>query len=144
MTHYSDKIDHMKRLLRDAGIDVLDARHTERRTEYISHGSLSSDRIPYYRTEKSAEDVVWDLRMNSEKVHDMINLQNEHDHYKRQSNKAALDLLQTQRIVGRYQSQTGQLRMVLDEHPEIKEQWDEFMILLKMAGLDADVLKLIT
>jgi hypothetical protein len=144
MTHYSDKIDHMTRLLRDAGIIVLDARHTERRTEYTYHGSLSSDRIPYYRTEQSAEDVVWDLRMNSKKVLDMVNLQNEHDHYKRQSNKVALDLLQTQQIVTRYQSQTGQLRMVLDEHPEIKEQWDEIMILLKMAGLDADVLKLIT
>jgi hypothetical protein len=144
MTHYSDKIDHMTRLLRDAGIIVLDARHTERRTEYTAHGSFASDRIAHYRTEQSAEDVVWDLRMNFEKVLDMVNLQNAHDHYKRQSNKAAMDLLQTQQIVTRYQSQTGQLRMVLDEHPEIKEQWDEIMILLKMAGLDADVLKLIT
>jgi hypothetical protein len=144
MTNYADEIDHMTRLLRDAGIIVLDAHHTERRIEHTSYESLASDRTAHYRTEQSTEDVVWDLRMNYEKVLFMLDLSDQRDYYQDQAKKVGLEQVQTQRIVSRYQSQTGQLRRVLDEHPEIKEQWDEFMILLKMAGLDADVLKLIT
>jgi hypothetical protein len=144
MAYYNDKVHRMREILQEEGITVLDARITDRRKEYTAYGTSGSERITYHRTEQSVEDVVWDLRMNFEKVQEMLDLQRQVDYYCRNSKKSEMDLHQTEQIVSRYQSQTGQLRMVLNEHPEIKEQWDEFMILLKMAGLDADVLKLIT
>jgi hypothetical protein len=144
MTHYADKVHRMRELLQEEGITVLDARITERRIDHMSYEIASSDRISHCRTEQSAEDVVWDLRMNFEKVQHMLDLHQQCNYYRRSADKSEMDFHQTQQIVSRYQSQTGRLRMVLNEHPEIKEQWDEIMILLKMAGLDADVLKLIT
>jgi hypothetical protein len=115
MTNLGKKIARMRDNLYDARIKVVEIPMIY---EHTSYKTMGPDFIKH-----SVDDVTWDLCMSSAQIQQMLDLTS---------------------LFGWGHDHAGQMRIVLDEHSEIKEQWDEFMILLKIVGLDVDVLKLNT
>jgi hypothetical protein len=145
MPHITDDVHRMKDILSQADITVLDIRHTHRAISPREYPIVSKEyNADYCMRACTSEEITWDIRMTGNQVHQMIELADECNYYSKLAKTTNNALMQAKMITNRYQGQLGQLRATLNDHPELNEQWVEFMTLLKIAGLEADVLKLIT
>jgi hypothetical protein len=126
--------DHQHDQLKRAGVGVIECN--------IVHGSRSYHEDYYsndpaslrYTTHHPEFDVRWVLEMTGSQVDDLIDKDANIKYWRKNAQASESQLITAQAFRDRQLDTAYRLKKTLTENPGIKDQWDEMMVLLKMAG----------
>jgi hypothetical protein len=126
--------DHQHEQLRRAGVGVIECN--------IVHGSRSYHEDYYtndpasmrYTTHHPEFDVRWVLEMTGSQVDDLLDKDANIKYWRERSQSSESQLITASTSNNRHLNTAYRLKKTLTENPGIKDQWDEMMVLLKMAG----------
>jgi hypothetical protein len=126
-----------RRRLEHGGIEVLDSELI--RAPSATDHSYYVDRIPYTPTDHTvrhteAFDISWTLRMNLEQVDHLLRQDQELKGYAEELKLKNLEIHFLDSKVRKYEKAQKNLNNVLSEYPWAKEQWEEMLTMLKLAG----------
>lgn len=127
-THSKESINKNRRFLEEFGFDVTDVKlHRRMDVSYASYQSVSE---PYAKTiqNETIYDGVYDVRCNDRVVDRLRMTQSNANHY----NDLYHDL---SRRHSELVEKRDAFKEILYKNPTIKESYDEFMVLCKLAGL---------
>ena len=136
----ADQVAHMRRNLERAGVKVNDVRHRydrqDRATRYPINGP-----DPCHNTRQVAIDAKWDLEIDHDQVVHILEV----DAKLSDLHSDHQELFQRHRDVSTAYNtatyKTDRLRKTLADNPGIHDQWEEIMVMLKIAGFDHDLLE---
>jgi hypothetical protein len=105
--------------------------------------------LPYFFNEKSSsetsydyyhydyeETTIWELRADDQVVDELINLADRIESHEHHIQSISYEASATQRELDVHQKKIANLKKTLRENPGLQEQWDELMVMMKLAGFD--------
>jgi hypothetical protein len=136
----TDQVVHMRRKLERAGVKVHDVRHRydelDRATEYsISGADLR------HNTRRVEIDTTWDLEIDHDQVVHILEVDAQLGDLHRDHQELSQRHLNVNTAYSTATYKTDRLRKTLADNPGIRDQWEEMMVMLKIAGFDQDLLK---
>lgn len=135
---YHEYSKQREKNLRKMGFAIDDTRVTRRPT--YERPYLFDDKIPprdYYRGYE--ESTVWHLKADDQLVDKIVNLVDQTESLQRNLQYTSHEAANTQRELMAYQKKLANLRKTLRENPGLQEQWDELMVMMKLAGFDENL-----
>lgn len=125
-----DKIHHK---LNQMGVKVRDVK-----THYKEEPFRYTDIRGYSPQESSARRPVthWELEMSEHTVVDFIEMVEKCEYFHRESQENKLIADKANNKHRAIEEKISRLRTVLNDNPGIKDQWEEIMVLLRMAGFE--------
>lgn len=133
--HYM--IAKTKESLASNGFRVDDTKIIKRIPEREYYGPLIDD----YEYADIDYDVEYTVRMYQSMAEDVLDLATHLERSERERNEIKRQLANLKEQHLEMKMKTTSLRTVLEKNPAIKEQWDEIMTMLKLAGFDDDLTK---
>jgi hypothetical protein len=126
--------DHQHGQLSRAGVNVIECNIVHGSRSYHEDYCISDPASMRYTTHNPEFDVRWVLEMTGNQVDELID-KDANIKYWRDRCQSCESLLATASAFRDHQLDTTyRLKKTLTENPGIKDQWDEMMVLLKMAG----------
>jgi hypothetical protein len=141
---YNTSTDSLRKALRNIDIEVLDIHKVDNRMNYHTDYFIGDSQPMQTQIAPEQTQVEWDVRMDNDKIIAFVEADEALRYYKDMTVILDLKYKKAASNVQSYEHKFGEMRQVLNDNPQIKQQMKEIMVLLKMAGLDSDVAKLIT
>lgn len=134
------EIKNTRQILEDMGVKVEDVL-IKRQHDRYEMDLFEEDPFLHERTPGIRYDVRYNVTMSQRWATDMITIVEDKDRLESELSdiKKTLEYFQKEHL--KFNMKRTDLARVLDGNPGIKDQWDEIMTMLKMAGFDEDILK---
>ena len=138
-----NRVRQVESELKDMGIRVNNINYTTKAIpDYMQYDTISS---PYSRkimTEFN-DTISYEARYNIEIsqgiAEDFINMTEKVEFFQKQSKQDALQADQLRHQVKKFEELKRNLHQTLNDNPGVKDQWDEIMVLMKLAGFDTKI-----
>lgn len=136
----TDQVAYMRSRLEYAGYKVHDVRHRYNQPDGAIGYSISGA-DPRHNTRRVEIDTTWDLEIDHDQVVHILEVDAKlgdlhSDH------QELFQRHRTAEIAGRNATyKRDRLRKTLADNPGIRDQWEEMMVMLKIAGFDQDLLE---
>jgi hypothetical protein len=126
--------DHQHQQLTRAGVGVIAGRIVPGSRKYHEDYYTSDPTSIRYTTHMPEFDVRWVLEMTGLQVDDLLDKDANIKYWRKNAQASESQLITAQAFRDRQLDTAYRLKKTLTENPGIKDQWDEMMVLLKMAG----------
>jgi len=135
--------DKHRNTLRGMGIGVEKCRLSRHMSEPFYPTKFNS--TPYDTNYDENGDLQesytleWTIKLDGQKLGNILSLVEDAEWARNKIRKTEEESMRAMNQLNAHQSKLGKLRKTLDENPGMDDQWKEFMVLLKMAGFDEDI-----
>jgi hypothetical protein len=141
---YNNSTNSLRKALTNIDIEVLDIHEVDDSVNYHTDYFIGDSHPMRTQIAPEQTQAEWDVRMDNDKIIAFVEAAHELKYYQDQTAILDVKYKDAASNVQSYQHKFGEMRQVLNDNPQIKQQMKEIMVLLKMAGLDSDVATLIT
>lgn len=135
--HYT--INKTKDLLRDNGIQIIDAEIIKNQQYHDSSRVYLRDFRPIDTYSNNTYSAEYTVKLSQEMADNVLDLATNLDRSERERVEIKKQLSNLKEKYLAMKFKTTSLKTVLEQNPAIKEQWDEMMTMLKMAGFNDDL-----
>ena len=126
--------------LRNAGVRVIDTRIMRKpRTEYIDYKILSksgNQKIPTETISSYDYDIRYDLEVDDNFVSHFLDMSEKYKYFMNRTEEEYRKRQTAEHNAQQLEKRSERLNSTLAANPGIREQWEEMMVMLKMAGFD--------
>jgi len=126
--------------LRNAGVRVIDTRIMRKpRTEYIDYQILSksgNQKIPTETISSYDYDIRYDLEVDDNFVSHFLDMSEKYKYFMNRTEEEYRKRQTAEHNAQQLEKRSERLNSTLAANPGIREQWEEMMVMLKMAGFD--------
>ena len=132
-----DRCATLRHYLEKMNVKVLNVTPTkEHEPQYIDiqsmHSRVDKTILASSRIEISS---TWQVEMTEDQVSELVQTENRLYYSQRDLEESISRLNKSTERLRTIEDKIVDLKVILNEHPEIREQWDEFMVVMRMAGL---------
>lgn len=121
--------------LEDAGVKVVDMRvRVNPRRNYMDYYTIGGDLNKVNLIDDVEYDVEWTLEMSNGQVRDVIELADKCRYFEEKLHEIDKQRMLANTDLRSLRERIRKLERTLDDNPGIREQWDEMMTMLKLAG----------
>lgn len=136
-----NRIEHIRRKFDDLGIKVRDVRYT--RYAQPRYMDVSYSNKAWYDRAITDEDIRydahWELSVDQRQAEELCQLTSFVNSLQHDVHRLRDELSSTMLQLAGHNAKITELKQVLHENPGIRDQWNELMVLMKMAGFDANL-----
>ena len=133
------EVHRNRQRLEEAGVAVIDAKIVE----YPRYDTMDVTTMGNWMTQRiqsqvhdSNYGITWQLEMKDRHVSDLLELSDKCRFFQERLSASEHETVETKSELTKLRNKVAKLRKVLEDNPGVRDQWEEVMVLVKLAGFD--------